>query len=137
MESIDGRLGRLALEMTEAQRREYKRRSEGSGRSAENLIMIAESVMKDETIRESRTKITRNNGGTREPAETDPRAESDRILTEALARRDPRFAKSLEVSEGGAERLSPQQKEDYDFAKLIGLSESDALKVALSNCTRG
>jgi hypothetical protein len=99
--------------------------------------MIAESVMKDETIRESRTKITRNNGGTREPAETDPRAESDRILTEALARRDPRFAKSLEVSEGGAERLSPQQKEDYDFAKLIGLSESDALKVALSNCTRG
>ena len=135
MESLDGKLGRLVQEFNRGQLKEFRSRTRG-GESVETLIFIAESVAKDEALRESgRTPIRRNNGGS-SYAEPDRMSEADAVLFSALSEARPQaFKKNEEVRESG--RLTQQEEQDFEFARLIGLSESDALKVAKSNAIRG
>lgn len=140
MISLDEKLGTAVAKLKPSSRKKYQERTRGERLSQETLINIAESLVAEDgavEVRESRS-IRRNNGSAREAGqntEADFRAESDAILMEALSKRDPRLKAATEVSENG--RLTESQKQDYDFAVAIGLSESEALKVALSNFIKG
>jgi hypothetical protein len=137
MISLDQKLGELITEMTPEQLKAYRINSK-AGAPIENLIYVAEAAIKELPKTEyigrtgAQPRICRNDG-TSGYAQSDPRAESDRLLTEALAKRDPRFAKAVAVSEQGVASLSESQKKEFDFCKMLGMSEADALKVATSN----
>jgi hypothetical protein len=94
--------------MSRAELKEYRSRTQG-GESAETLLHNAES---------------------------DPRAESDRILMEGPAEASPpSFARLAELKEAEV-RLTPRQQKDKEFCVLLGMSEADATRVATSNCIR-
>lgn len=111
MKSMYTILAETTAGFNDAQRKEvnpFNRRSRnlGSGASAETLVNIAESVSKDETLRKSQG-IRRNNGASTY-AESNPRAESDRILMEGLAKARPHsLGKLAELKETeGSRRAS-------------------------------
>lgn len=126
MRSMEALLAESIGSMTEAQKNKFFfRRTKGM--SLETQVNLAKEVLVSES-----QPIRRNNGAS-SYAESDPRAESDAILAEAIAKRDPAFAKAAQVSEAGVASLTPKQRADYEFCRLLHMSESDALKVANSN----
>jgi hypothetical protein len=54
----------------------------------------------------------------------DPCAKGDKVLYEALGIPMPG------AKPEGYEKLSEQQRKDFDFARLVGISEADAFKLA-------
>ena len=134
MKSLDTLLAEAVGKMKPASRTKFNEQTRGESISQESLINMAESLVAEDgaaELRESRP-IRRNNGASSH-VESDPRAESDAILAEAIAKRDPAFAKAVQVSEAGVASLMPKQRADYEFCRLLRMSESDALKVANSN----
>jgi hypothetical protein len=126
MKSMETLLAEAVQRMTEDQRNKFIA-TKTTGMPIEGLVSLAESICGGTAVRESQRRITRNNGAQRDGfQESDPRAESDRILTEAIARRDPAFAAAIKET-ATAEQFSESQKKEYEFAKLF-MSESDALK---------
>ena len=113
MKSMYTILAEATAGFNEAQHKEFNRRSRdlGSGASAETLVNIAESVSKDETLRES-GGIRRNNGAS-------TYAESDRILMQGLAKARPHSFGKLAELKKAERRLTPQQQKDKEFCLLL------------------
>jgi len=145
MISLEAKLAKNVELMTESQRSKFAEKSKGMRGSVEPQVLLSEQI-----LQESGRRIARNNGGTRNLTEAESResamAECDRILFEGMEKCRS-TAKGLSdlvesggeyvrVSQGGVRRFTTQQGQDYDFARLIGLSESDAEKVAKSGCLR-
>jgi hypothetical protein len=138
MKSLDQILGEAVTKMKPSQLRSYRGKTQG-GEPIETLISIAESCLKEggEDARESgRQSIRRNNSGSYvDESGGGSEAESEAMLLEGLRRVRPQaFANSVEATE--AARLTPQQRRDYEFCKMLNMSESDALKVASSGAIR-
>jgi len=138
MVSIEEKLGRLTQKFNRAQLKSFRERTQG-GESAETLLCIAEAVMAESgsEFRESgRSPIRRNNGGSFVEESGYSMEKADEVLFTALQECRPQaFKKGDEVRESAA--LTAKQREDFEFSKLIGLSEAEALKVALSGDIRG
>jgi hypothetical protein len=140
MESIEGKLGRLISEMSRAALKAYRNTCQGC-ETAECLCNIAESCIKEfpkETtdVRESGYKIRRNNGGTYVEESRESFAEADRILLEGIRAKRPQafqVSEQATAEKARAAALTESQKKDYEFCKLLGMSEADALKVASSS----
>jgi hypothetical protein len=137
MKSLDQRLGELVTEMTPQALKQYRTKSQ-AGMSQETLVNIAESCVQEfpasgTAFSESR-RIRRNNGATGAVDEAAAlRQESDDLLTEAIARRDPRFAASIaQVKEvaGAVSNLTESQRREYEHCKMVGMSEADSLRAA-------
>ncbi len=140
MKSLDTLLAEAVGKMKPSTRKKFHEKTTGENISQESLINIAESMVAEDgelAVRESRP-IRRNNGASDPAYETveSIMAEGDRILMEGIAKRDPAFAKAAQVSEAGVSSLTPKQRADYEFCRLLHMSESDALKVATSNAIR-
>jgi len=131
MKSLDTLLAEAVGKMKPSTRRRFSEQTNGERISQESLIHIAESMVAEDGELSASRRITRNNGAS-SYAESDPREESDRLLTEAISKRDPAFAKAVQVTEGLRD-LTPKQRADYDFCLMLRMSEADALKVAKSN----
>jgi len=141
MKSLEAIVAEACDKMTPAQHEEFTRRRRrlGDGGTMEAVVFLAESVAKDDTIGEFAPKIRRNNGGTYVQESREPFAEADRVLLDGIkARRPQAFAQLAEqtTAEGAQTQLSESQKKDYEFCKLLGMSEADALKVANSDAMR-
>jgi hypothetical protein len=116
-----------------------------SGMSIEAQLNLAEAVLKDVGVVRTKesTPIKKNAGAAEMFVEgspfngdrgnsfsegyiketTDPFAKGDKILCEALG--IPMPGQKPEAYE----KLTEQKKKDYDFARAIGLSESDAFRL--------
>jgi hypothetical protein len=158
MVSLEAKLAAIVEAMNSSEKKLFAQKSKDMRGNVEATLNVAESILgadlaarRTENIRESSTRIRRNNGGTREVQESrDVFAETDAVLFEGMAKCRPQSSKGLtELVESngqfvpvieastGAARLTESQRQDYEFALAIGLSESDALKVALSNFIKG
>ena len=145
MKSLETLLAESLGLMTESQKSKfYDKRVKGM--PIEGQVHLAKECLED--VRESR-RISRNNGGTRQVTEQDRRegvmAECDRVLFSGMeaCRSTAKGISDLVESNGqyvrkteGQEQLTESQRQDYEFSRLIGLSESEALTVAKSNCIR-
>lgn len=111
-----------------------------SGMPIEAQVSLAKEVL----LTESR-RITRNNGGGRQLTEAETREsamqECDRILfsgMEAARSTAKGISELVEVSgeyrrrAEGADQLTESQRADLEFCRQLGMSESDAMKVATS-----
>jgi len=140
MENLEAKLGSLIQEMSPAQLKAYRAKTQG-GETVETLLNIAEAAIEEfpAGINEPGHKIRRNNGATHVQENREPFAEADRILLEGIRARRPQ---AFQVSERAtaekaqASALTESQKKDYEFCKLIGMSEADALMVQTENCIR-
>jgi hypothetical protein len=128
MISLDQKLGELVSKMSASQKEKFfeLRKKE---MTQEALVNLAESCCVDELPSAGTgRKIVRNNGAS-SYAESDPRAESDRILMEALSKRDPELAKAIKET-AAVDQLTESQRKEYEFCLMLHMSEADAMKVA-------
>jgi hypothetical protein len=133
-------LAESVAQMSEGQKtRFFERRAKGS--PIEGQVALATEVLQESGAR----PIRRNNGGSRELSESERRQgmmqEADALLFEGMERCRSTAKGVSELVEvngafvrkpDGAERLSEPQREDLAFCRLLGMSESDALRVATS-----
>jgi hypothetical protein len=98
MKGLDQRLGELVTEMTPDALRQYRTKTV-AGMSQETLINIAESCVAEfPASSNAGRKIRRHNGSQGIIDEgVRLRQESDDLLMEAIARRDPSFAASMSL----------------------------------------
>jgi hypothetical protein len=143
MISLESRLAEAVSKMKRATLKKWREETyhdENGGRlTLEAQINVAESLLREDgevAVREPamRGSIRRHNGGGAYVSESsrDPYAEGDRILMEGIKARRPQAFQ--EAKEGGPEgpALSESQRREYEFCKLLGMSEADAVKVAKS-----
>lgn len=134
MKSLDTLLAEAVGKMKPATRKKYNeqtRRDDGVRISQESLVNIAEALLaEDGPLDYGRPARIKRNNGASSYAESDPLAEADRIIEEAIGRRDPAYAKAASVSESALASLSESQRKEYEFCLMLRMSESDALKVA-------
>jgi hypothetical protein len=143
MKSLDTLLAEAVEKMKSSTRKRFAKKTAGEKMSAELLVNIAESLLDEdgEEVRESR--IRRNNGAAGFVSESEAQTaelKESQVAAFLASGFDERTAKAMagldEISQAG-ESLSESQRADYEFSRLIGLSESEALKVAKSNFIRG
>jgi len=148
MKSLDTLLAEAVSKMKPATLRKFQEQTRGEKVSQETLINVAEKLVAEdgESVRESgRSPIRRNNGGARQITEAE-RGESvmqdcDRVLFEGMeaARSTAKGIADLvevggryERKAPGADQLTEAQRADYEFCRLLDMSEADAMKVATS-----
>jgi hypothetical protein len=142
MRSLEVILAESVGQMTPAQLAKWKKTNSAEG-SVEAAINMA-----NEILRES-VPIRRNNGGTLQLSEAEQSQsamqECDRILFAGMEKARSTAKGLSEMVESGGEyrreaessELTEAQRADYDFCRLIGMSEADADKVARSNVVKG
>lgn len=135
MRNLDTKLKNLILKMTPEQLQAYERAKEAAPQSRiESLCALAESCLvngkmaKLTSLRESFRG--RRNNGNQEPISNEAkfRQESDATLHKYLG-----IPVKEAVPKAVRESSNPFALADFAFAKAIGLSESDAIKVASDN----
>ena len=130
MKSLDQKLGENVSKMGPRQLKEYRSRTKG-GETIECLVSISESVLAEvPTLDDGRPVRIRRNNGAQRTTESDPTAEADRLIAEAIGRRDPSFAKALAAKESGLDELSEAARKEYEFCLALGMGQEDSLKVA-------
>lgn len=142
MKSMETLLSESLGAMNEGQKAKFfDRRIKGSPIEAQ--VALAETVLKESS---GRSKITRNNGGSRQLSEAERNQgamqEADRVLfegIEACRETSKGISDFVDVGRGeyvriteGQDQLSDDERRDMQFCRGIGLSEADALKVVKS-----
>lgn len=129
MKSIDTLLAEAIGKMSPTTLGKYNERVAGKKLPQENLVNIAESLVAQEG---QRSPIRRNNGSQGVVDESARlRQESDDLLMEAIAKRDPAFASAYQLvkeTSGHASNLTESQKKEREWLLAIGMSEADATK---------
>lgn len=116
--------------MTEAQKNKFFfRRTKGM--SVETQVNLAKEVL----VSESRQPIRRNNGACGPVDEAEYSEEkSEAMLLEGLRKARPqsfeRYDKVITEPTTAFAALTGSQKKEFEFCKMLGMSEADALKVA-------
>ena len=134
MKSLDTLLAEAVEKMKPATRKRFAEQTRGERISQESLVNVAESMVAEDgevSIRESRQPIRRNNGaqGPIDESEHSPE-KSEALLLEGLRKARPQAFEKLTEQTTSHAALSESQRKEYDFCRMLRMSESDALKVA-------
>ena len=130
MKSLEVLLSETLGEMTEKQKNKFFERRQ-KGMSIEGQVSLAKECLAKESF--GRDPIRRNNGGQRVDESGDFSMEkADEILFEGLRKARPQAWTEVKESPE-ASGLTGAQRKDYEFARLIGLSEKDALRSVLAD----
>lgn len=153
MLSLEAKLAAIVEAMNPAERKRFADKSKNMRGNVEATLTIAESILgadvaesrRTENIRESGQRITRNNGGSRQSTDADRKADmmeaADAELftcMEACRSTAKGIANLVEVNgnyvdkTSGADQLSESERQDLEFCRQIGLTESESLKVVKS-----
>jgi hypothetical protein len=127
MKSIDTLLAEAIGKMSPATLGKYNERVAGKRLPQENLVNIAESLVAQEG---QRSPIRRNNGAQGLIDEGFSPEKADAMLIEGLIKARPQQNAGLIKETATADQLTESQRKDYEFAKMVGMSEEDALKSA-------
>jgi hypothetical protein len=148
MVSLEAKLAAIVEAMNSSEKKLFAQKSKDMRGNVEATLNVAESILgadlaearRTENIRESsgRGSIRRNNGASGFVSESEAKmGELKESQTKAFMAmgHDEKLAKSMagidDLSVQG-ERLSESQRDDFNFCVLCGMSEADAMKVALS-----
>jgi hypothetical protein len=134
MKSLDVVLAESIGEMTEAQKNKFfDARVKGS--PVEAQVALAAEVLKESS---GRGPIRRNNGGMRQLSEAEQHQcaldHIDTMILEGIREKRPQTVKITEQTVG---ELSESEREDYEFCRLLNMSEADAMRVVRSGGSRG
>jgi len=124
MKSLESKLAECVGKMSEAQREKFMK-TRTYGASTETVLNLAESVLGEEPVRAA---IRRNNGGQAVQEAEYSMDKADAMLIEGLRSRGCLPQGTVECQEASA--LQGAARKDYEFCRLIGMSESDSLKSA-------
>jgi hypothetical protein len=126
MKSLESLLAEAVGKMTPDQRQKFIA-AKTTGMPIEGILNLAESICGETSVRESRA-IRRNNGGQRVEESGDFSMEkADEILFEGLRKARPQAWTEVKESPE-ASGLTESQRKDYDFCRLLGMSEADSLR---------
>jgi hypothetical protein len=155
MKSVEAKFAEACDALKKANKFKTFEQQRKPGMSIETQLNCAEAVLKDAGVVRTKesTPIKKNAGAAEMFVEgspfngdrgqsfsegyvqqtTDPCAKGDKIMFDELLKlgkiTESEHAKMLGQKPSGYEQLSEQKKKDYDFARLIGLSEQDAFRL--------
>jgi hypothetical protein len=136
MESLEGKLGRLTEQLTDAGKWSAYTEASKKCNSLESKIACAESVLRT-VVKETRGPITKHNGA----GDNGRITESAAITETEIGKGDAALYKGLGISEtdqrklaglpSDGTKLTPTQLREFRFLRGINLSEADAVRGAL------
>lgn len=147
MKSLHTKLNEALEKMTSKQRDKFFE-SRKSGDPVEVQVNCAEAILagkvKESTPARKNNGATENfvegspfnegrNGVTENNTQKDVCAKGDKVLADGLLKlgkiTEAEHAQMVGAKPQGYEKLSEQQRKDFDFCRLIGISESDAFRL--------